>query len=48
MYKTNCPTNLTDKQWQVIEKILDGKKRKRKHALRDIMKAIFYLLKTGC
>jgi len=48
MYKTNYPTNLTDKQWQVIENFLDGKKRKRKHSLRDIMNAIFYLLKTGC
>lgn len=48
MYKTTYPTNLTDKQWQVIENFLDGKKRKRKHSLRDIMNAIFYLLKTGC
>jgi putative transposase len=48
MHQTNYPTNLTEKQWQVIENILNGKKRKRKHSLREIYNAIFYLLKTGC
>jgi putative transposase len=48
MHKTNYPTNLTEKQWQVIEKIVNSKKRKRKHSLREILDAIFYLLKTGC
>jgi len=48
MHQTNYPTNLTEKQWQVIENILNGKKRKRKHSLREIFNAIFYLLKTGC
>ena len=42
------PTNLTDKQWQVTEKILDPQQRKRKYPLRDIMNAILYLVKTGC
>ncbi len=42
------PTNLTDKQWQVTEKILDAQQRKRKYSLRDIMNAIMYLVKTGC
>jgi len=41
-------TDLTDKQWQVIEKFLDDKERKRKHSLRSIFNAIFYLVKTGC
>ena len=41
-------TNLTDKQWQVIEKIIDTQERKRKHSLRNIMNEILYLLKTGC
>lgn len=41
-------TNLTDKQWQVIEKIINLQERKRKHSLRNIMKAILYILKTGC
>jgi len=48
MHKTNYPINLTEKQWQVIEKVLHGKKRKRKHSLRDIFNATFYLLNTGC
>jgi len=48
MNKSYYPTNLTEKQWQVIEKIVDCKKRKRKHSLRDIMNALFYLIKTGC
>ena len=42
------PTNLTDKQWQISEKILDPQNRKRKYSLRDIMNAIMYLVKTGC
>ena len=33
------PTNLTDKQWQVTENILDPQHRKRKYSLRDIMDA---------
>lgn len=39
---------LTDYQWQVIEKYLPNTKRKRKYSLRQIVEAIFYLLKTGC
>lgn len=41
------PTNLTEYQWQIIEKIIDNK-RKRKRSLRKILDALFYLLKTGC
>lgn len=40
-------TNLTKKQWQIIENLMNDK-RKRKHNLREIWDAIFYLLKTGC
>jgi putative transposase len=40
-------TNLTNSQWQVMEKILNDK-RKRKYELSKIMNAIFYLLKSGC
>ena len=39
---------LTDKQWKVIEKIINTQERKLKHFLRNIMNAILYLLKTGC
>jgi Transposase and inactivated derivatives len=48
MSRKNYPTNLTEKQWQFIEKIVECQKRKRKHDLRDIMNAIIYLVKTGC
>ena len=41
------PTNLTDSQWNLLESVLSDK-RKRKHSLRDILDALFYLLKTGC
>ena len=36
-------TNLTDKQWQVTEIILDPQQRKRKYPLREIMNAIMYM-----
>ena len=41
------PTNMTDSQWSAILVILNDK-RKRKHSLREIFDAIFYMLKTGC
>jgi len=44
---TNYPTNVTNSQWQVIEKFLDTS-RKRKYDLREIINAILYLVKTGC
>mgnify|MGYP003343400584 CR=1 FL=1 len=47
-YGTISLANLTDKQWQITEKILDPNHRKRKYSLRDIMNAIMYLVKTGC
>jgi transposase len=39
-------TDLTDSQWMLLRDILMDN-RKRKHSLRDIFNAIFYLLKTG-
>lgn len=42
------PTNLTDKQWQVTEIILDSQHRKRKYSLWDIMDAITYINLAGC
>ncbi|GHT30913.1 hypothetical protein AGMMS49574_11690 [Bacteroidia bacterium] len=47
MHKANYSTNLTEKQLQVIEKLLENKTRKRKHSIAEIINAI-YLLKTGC
>ena len=41
-------TNLTETQWQYIKITLNLEERKRKHNLRSIWKAIYYLVKTGC
>lgn len=44
---SNYPTDLTDSQWQFIEKILNDT-RKRRHNLREVWDALLYLVKTGC
>lgn len=41
------PTDLTDSQWQVIQNIQNDN-RKRRHNLRGIWDAIFYILSSGC
>ena len=42
-------TELTDSQWQCIEKILEKEqgKRKRQHDLREIFNAIIWMTRTG-
>lgn len=40
-------TGLTDLQWQVIAKVIDGNLRKRKYCLRLIVDAILWLTRTG-
>lgn len=40
-------TNLSENQPETILNILEDK-RKRKHRLREIFNAIFYLVKRGC
>ena len=47
-YECQISNYLTDKQWQVIEKVINPQERTRKHSLRDIMNAILYINKTGC
>jgi transposase len=44
---TQYPTDLTEKQWQVIKNILEPQARNRKHPLKEIMNAILYINKTG-
>jgi putative transposase len=39
------PTDLTDSQWSKVEKIFDH--RKRKHSLKEILNALFYITKSG-
>ena len=40
------PTDLTDSQWQVIQDLLLDQ-RKRKYQLRQVVNAIFYVVKGG-
>ncbi|MDH6309498.1 transposase [Dysgonomonas sp. PFB1-18] len=42
------PTDITDTQWQYMKKVLLFEERKRKHDLKEIWNALFYLVKTGC
>ena len=45
------PTDLTDKQWTLIEPLLpkrDGRGRKPKHSRRELLNAVLYLNRTGC
>ena len=42
------PTNLTEKQWQVIKNIVEPQERNRKSSLREILNGIFYVNKSGC
>ena len=41
------PTDLTESQYNAII-VLIGDKRKRRGSLKEVLDAIFYLLKTGC
>ncbi len=45
---SNYPTNLTEKQWQVIKNIVEPQERNRKSSLREIVNGIFYVNKSGC
>ena len=45
------PSDLTDAQWKLIEPLLPpepGGGRPRKTRMRDVLDAIFYVLRTGC
>ena len=43
-------TDLTDKQWNIIEQIFKSKKgvNLAKYSKRDLVNAVLYLVKTGC
>ena len=44
-------SDLTDKQWAIIQPLIPGEKdggRPRTTDMREVMNAIFYLLRTGC
>lgn len=46
------PSDLSDKEWEIIEPYFPDLKtnrgRKRVHSYREILNAIFYLLRSGC
>jgi putative transposase len=45
------PSDLSDSEWAVIEKILgpqSNRGRPRKYELREVFNAIFYMCRTGC
>lgn len=41
-------SDLTDSQWQKIGRVLDTSRHRQHDLRRDILDAIFYLVKTGC
>ena len=43
-------TDLTDKQWKLIEKIFESNKGQHlsTHSKRELVNAVLYLVKTGC
>ena len=51
MERKPYPTDLTDEQWKLVEPLLpDGKPggRPRKTDLREVLNAVFYLVRSGC
>ena len=51
MSNRNYPSDLTDKEWELIEPFIVKKKRrgpKSRTDLRQVVNAVFYLLRTGC
>ena len=40
-------SDLTESQWQIIEKIIDPDQRKRKYFMKDIFNSILYVVKDG-
>jgi putative transposase len=50
MRSNKYPSDVTDAQWQLIESLIPVYPggRPRKTPLRDVVDAIFYILRTGC
>lgn len=51
MTRKSYPTDLTDKEWELLQPLLPADKprgRKRTVDLREILNAIYYILRTGC
>jgi putative transposase len=51
MERIPYPTDLTDEQWKLVEPFLPEAKaggRPRKTSLREVLNALFYLVRSGC
>ena len=51
MSRRHYPTDLSDKEWSLLESLIPPPKpggRYCKYSRREILNAIFYLLRTGC
>jgi putative transposase len=51
MERKPYPTDLTDEQWKLVQPLLPDAKpggRPRKADLREVLNAVFYLVRTGC
>ena len=51
MPRKSYPTDLTDKQWNILEQLIPASKtggRPRAVDMREIINAIFYILASGC
>jgi len=44
------PSDLTDQEWQILDPyVRQGRMgRPRQHDMRDVLNAIFYVMRTGC
>jgi putative transposase len=50
-HRPNYPSDLTDEEWQIIEPLVppgESGGRPAEHGRREIVNAIFYVLRTGC
>lgn len=41
------PSDITESQWEIIEKIIDSKPRKRKYFMGHVFNAVLYVVKGG-
>ena len=51
MRSRRYPTDLSDEEWVLLEQYLPAPKRRgrpRLHSPRELLDAVFYVLKTGC
>ncbi len=45
---TNYPSSLSEAEWDCLQRFRAPQARLRRHCLRSIFDAVFYMLRTGC